>query len=284
MTDLIIAWTILAVSSAGLLLLGRFTAQRTGNRTWPAVVASLLLLLLYAALLRDTPRMVWLVPLQSAVVLGDWLLPLAAWTAGLLLGMPKPVWWRRAVLAAALLVVALIFHVRPFLASIPPTRASRWQDDVCRQSTDSTCSAAAAATLLVAHDIEASEAEMARLCLTNRNGTSFAGLLRGLAIKTDGTPLDAHVLRGDIESLRALDRPVLLHVVLPTGHADSRYAREWGWVPGQPHTVVFFRFDRQGRPVVGDPDVGRERWSVDGLKLLWTGWGLYLAASQKSAS
>lgn len=57
--------------------------------------------------------------------------------------------------------------------------------------------------------------------------------------------------------------------------ADPRYAGDWGWAPGVKHTVVIFDFP--GTEVeVGDPAVGRERWTLSDLQTLWYGEGLRL--------
>src|SRR5258706_16390055 len=62
-------------------------------------------------------------------------------------------------------------------------------DGVVRQTEDSSCAPAAAATLLRALGLEpdATEADLARDCLTNpRRGTSDLGLFRGLARHAQG--------------------------------------------------------------------------------------------------
>jgi hypothetical protein len=58
-----------------------------------------------------------------------------------------------------------------------------WRDGVCLQSTGFTCTPSAAATLLNAYGISATESEMAERCATTRRGTHVLGLARGLASK-----------------------------------------------------------------------------------------------------
>jgi hypothetical protein len=86
-----------------------------------------------------------------------------------------------------------------------------------------------------------------------------------------------------VAKLRSVaDDPVILFVGLRRGQrADPRYAREWGWTPGLRHTVVLFGFTDDGRIEIGDPSVGREKWSVEALDVLWDGRGLRLVPRGK---
>jgi Peptidase C39 family len=81
---------------------------------------------------------------------------------------------RRIVLVLALEAVAWFAVVRP-IWGIPPRCRDRWEGDFCVQTTEATCTAACAATLLRVHGIEVTEQEMADLCLTRR-GTRWQGL------------------------------------------------------------------------------------------------------------
>jgi hypothetical protein len=160
----------------------------------------------------------------------------------------------------------------------PPHCTDVWTDGVSRQSTDATCSAAAAATLLRAHDIPATEREMAELCLTRRQGTNWQGLYRGLKLKTAGTPWDVEVFHCNLRELQAtLSGPAILTVQLGPNQTDQRYIDDFGWIPGLSHSAVLFRFSPDGLLVeMGDPSVGREEWSTDDLRILWTGKGMRL--------
>jgi len=178
------------------------------------------------------------------------------------------------VLVVPLLLLCLYQSYGWLLADVPPLD-ERWKDRVCRQTSDASCSAAAAATMLRANGIEATEAEMARHCLTRAGGTPMLGLYRGLKLKTARTGLTVRALRGDLAALRAHGGPVILSVRLDPGQwTDPRYERLWGWAPGVAHTVVFFGFDASGEAEIGDPSVGREHWSVRDLEVLWHGQGL----------
>lgn len=166
----------------------------------------------------------------------------------------------------------------PVFVSPMPETNDRWRDGVCLQTSPATCSPAAAATLLRAHGIPATEREMAGLCLTREGGTAAHGLYRGLKLKTAGTPWDVEVIDTDAAGLRAMSPgAAILTVRLDrTPGTDSRYEQLWGWTPGVRHTVVFYRFTGDGKVEMGDPSVGRERWSAKDLGVLWHGEGMRL--------
>ena len=165
----------------------------------------------------------------------------------------------------------------------PPETHSQPPDSggVVRQTSESSCSAASAATLLASAKIPVTETEFAAVCLTRNAGTPMLGVYRGLRHKTDGTPWRVHVLsHTSIEQLQAATRsgPVLISVGLDrwqTGY-DPRYITEWGWTPGKRHAVVVFGFLPDGKLDMGDPSVGREKWSVESLNVLWNGEGIQL--------
>jgi hypothetical protein len=165
------------------------------------------------------------------------------------------------------------------LVDRPPEVQDHRTAGVCRQTTTATCSPAAAATLLSAVRIPATEAEMARLCLTTPSGTSSRGLYRGLKLKTEGTGYHVRVFQGDLADLRAAlnQGPLLLNVKLvPRPGVDPRFQRDWGWVPGVAHTVVLFGPLGASLFDAGDPAVGREPWDRRALDTLWHGEALQL--------
>ena len=72
-------------------------------------------------------------------------------------------------------------------------------------------------------------------------------------------------------------KPVILSVELEQANEGHPvYERQWGWIPGQPHSAVLFKFVQDDLILMGDPAVGREPWTVKDLKLLWHGQGLRL--------
>jgi hypothetical protein len=99
---------------------------------------------------------------------------------------------------------------------------------MCRQTSDSTCSAAAAATLLRHFEIKSSEGEMAELCRSGHFGTSLHGIYRGLRLKTDGTGRKVISGVGKFEDLGETIRPpAILNVYLDraTAKREPRYVR-----------------------------------------------------------
>lgn len=278
MADLWAAAGIVAAGSAALFLAGHAIGRRAApGAAGAAAAAGLGFVIAYALLLQDDLLLARLLPFPTVVVFGN-ALPLGA---GLLAGLAwgripgGPV--RKCLTVVPLSLVALRSLVAPILGSPPPC-GDAWQDSVCLQTSEASCSAASAATILRLHGIPATEAEMADLCLTRESGTTMLGLYRGLKRKTAGTAWDAEAFSGTAADLRAMaPRPAILEVGLPAGApADPRYARDWGWAPGVSHTVVFLGFLPGARIQMGDPSVGREAWHESSLPVLWRGRGIRL--------
>jgi hypothetical protein len=72
-----------------------------------------------------------------------------------------------------LLIVGIIApHLKPVLAPVPSQQfGNRWKDDICIQSTPSSCGAASAATVFRALGFSLSEQAVARECFTYMGGT-----------------------------------------------------------------------------------------------------------------
>jgi hypothetical protein len=276
-SDLDLAMLIMMGLSAVLALLG-LSIGRSG-RKW-ALLAMLLtigFMLAFPFVLQDKLFLVRLLPFSSLIILAN-LQPLAV---GLVAGLawhiiPGPPARRWMVLVPLLLVGGYAVYM-PLRGHQLPIR-DMWYDGVCVQTTDASCSAAAAATLLMVHGIPARESEMAKLCLTRDRGTTIHGLYRGLKLKTAGTGWDVAVsTTSDIERLKQLNgRPAIITVGLAAGRGGSAEYRDWGWQPGVYHTVVLFGFHPNGRADIGDPAVGRESWSPEALADLYRGEALYL--------
>jgi hypothetical protein len=164
----------------------------------------------------------------------------------------------------------------------PPALEDRWVRGICRQTSNASCSAAAAATILHACRIESSEREMANLCLTREDGTTNLGLYRGLKLKTARTDWKLlPISGGTIDDLRASGPgPMLLSVELLPGEPLAPRYEQWGWGVGSPHSVVLFRFLPNKQIEIGDPDTGRERWSLEDLEVLWHGDGIKMVKNE----
>ena len=93
--------------------------------------------------------------------------------AGGLAGLIK----RQAFLSRALLIAVLtlgivIPYLKPLLGPLPShSFTDQWRDDVCLQSTASSCGAASAATVLKALGQHVTERELAHECFTYAGGT-----------------------------------------------------------------------------------------------------------------
>jgi len=241
-------------------------------------VTSVLLTVFYVRFLWDDIRLAHWLPFSNLVVVGNWLPVASTFLAGV-------VWrriehWRRIIGVAALWIAGGYASVAPLLARTPVC-ADTWTDiGVCLQTTHATCTPASAATLLKIHGISATEGEMARLCLTGPHGTNWAGLFRGLKLKTQGTHLDVVVLSGDARTLlENLPGPSILSVGLPFNTpSDSYYRTNWVWNPGEEHSVILLGFTDEQRLQIVDPDprIVYETWSERDLSVLWRGQGMAL--------
>jgi hypothetical protein len=277
MRDIYFAMALMAAVSAGSLFAGLVLGRRLGPKVFAAVALLVCTaVVLLAAFVTDHLLVARLLPFSNVIVLGDWIPPVVALLAGLawrrIPGRP----WRRGLLVSALLLLCG-FRSYGRLFAHPPPLEEKSKRGVCLQTSQASCSAAAAATLLKAHGVETGEAEMARLCLTRPAGTPMHGLYRGLKLKAAGAGLDVQAFRGDMESLRRETGPVILSVRLePDRRVDERYERLLGWTPGVSHTVVLFGFREDGKADIGDPAVGREQWRLEDLSILWHGEGIRL--------
>ncbi|MEX0819802.1 MAG: hypothetical protein WD070_09405, partial [Pirellulaceae bacterium] len=225
-------------------------------------------------------RLATILPFSNLVIIGNWL-PLLA---GLLAGFA----WRRiygrivrkTLCTSALAVAAGYAAVLPMLGA-PPECSNAWdRDGICLQTTQQTCTPASAATLLRWHGIDATEAEMAELCLT-RQGTTWMGLYRGLKHKTRGTRWDVEVLEcGADEIPQPPTEPMILSVGLgeevPEG--DKPRFEEWGWRPGQGHSVLLLAGGHRDHFKIADPTPGYgiEMWSRKNLEELFQGTAVRL--------
>jgi hypothetical protein len=257
-----------ALFSLACRLVGKLS--RRARLAFAAIITAAIAI--FSLFLLDSRRLLVILPFQAAIIYANFLLPLSAILAAVLWSTRTPV-WRRLLLISVCILLASRFAFGAITVRTPECIDS-WDGSVCLQSNHSTCSPAAAATLLACHGIDTTEQEMARLCLTGKHGTYLHGLYRGLRIKTRRTPLRAAVRSTDLTHLRNdVDLPVILNVRLTSKVAcrDLRYARDWNWRIGVTHTVVLFGFTDDERVDIGEPGVGREFWHVQALRDLWHG-------------
>jgi hypothetical protein len=276
--DLVIGFLVVGFASLLACIFGAVLVRRTEGLLRTLLLATIVALVLAFAIKVQGHLVLaqWL-PFSNVIVVGNLTVVGTACLAGILLGWKSLPVWRRLLFAGGIGVVGMValLHQMP---RDPPAPGDEWIDEVCMQSNKASCSACAAATLLVHHGIPADEAEMMDLCLTGATGTPSLGLYRGLKLKTAGTPYEVEAFQTDIESLLDSEElPAILLVMLQLGaDVDPRYENEWGWTPGLGHAVVCYGRAGSDRVMIGDPSVGREKWTIKDLQVLWHGEGLRL--------
>jgi hypothetical protein len=280
MGDLVLAGCLILSACAGSFWLTwrltRALPARTLNLVGILIVVSLVY---YIYVIWYDIRLAALLPVSSLIILGNWLPLFASALAAVAWRSAAGSTWRQAMHVGSLLATGGLALVHPLLGE-PPRCGNRWDEmGTCLQTTKRTCSPACAATLLRAHGIDATEQEMAELCLT-RSGTSWQGLYRGLKLKTAGTPWDVEVVGGSTADLARIGGgPMILSVGLAEDNPrDSEFVRECGWVPGVNHSVILRGFDRGGMAVISDPslEMCREYWDRRTLQTLWRGYAIRL--------
>jgi peptidase C39-like protein len=280
MSDLVVGYVALGALALGLFLLTSRAARH--HRPLALDGAALLTVAALFAYIRwvwYSPRLAELLPFSNLIVVGNWLPLFAAVLAGLVWARITAAPLRRSIVASALAACGILAAIFPLLGRAPACE-DRWDRlGTCLQTTDHTCSPACAAMLLRKHGIEATEQEMAVLCLTRR-GTSWQGLYRGLKLKTAGTDWDVQVCQGPVGELARLrGGPMILSVGLESGDSPhSEFTREFGWVPGVNHSVVLESMHPSGTAIIADPsqEMSREHWDRKTLVTLWRGSALRL--------
>lgn len=285
--------TDIYVGIAGMLLLGlaSFHAARRvcSNRPkWVQDAMALVTVLLMLAYIRwcwDDPRLTRILPYSNLIIIGNWFVLFIGGLAGLVWGRYRDRTSRRWVTVALLFGVGTYSTFSPVLGQ-PPTCANQWDGDVCLQSTRSTCSPAAAATLLRRYGIPATEQEMAELCLTTRDGTTWLGLYRGLKLKTSGTAWDVDIIQVDPRTTDAIPTgPILLSAMLDPENKLSRdYQADNGWIPGVAHSVIYLNQTWWGSYTMIDPAVGTEDWTREDMNVLWHGQAMRLVRRGANAA
>jgi hypothetical protein len=291
MNDL--AWGVALLGTVAVVLF--LAARALGRRLSPAYARGLALATTAAigfvvACLSDNILIAKFLPVSNLIVVGNPIPLLVSVLAGLawslIPGTSKASGVRRVVAVLTLQGLGWLTVVQPLWGEAPRCR-DRWEGDFCLQSTETTCTAACAATLLRAHGIPTTEQEMADLCLTRR-GTLQRGLFRGLKLKTAGTPWDVEIIRGSFDDLKRLgDGPCILMTGLPPNReAAAIYVERYGWTPGEWHSVLFYGFRKGGLVAMGDPTpgIGRENWSEDDLRLLWNRRGMRLVRRRSATA
>lgn len=197
----------------------------------------------------------------------------------------------RAALLGLILLGLACYASRDVIWAPPPLRDQRVDrpaagsttPTLVRQTETSTCAPAAAATLLRALgvDSDANERDLTALSFTHpTQGTSDLGLFRGLSLAAPERTV--RYRWRSLEEIRAAT-PCVVFVSLERSRVPDQKTYEFmrdqcNWNEGESHAVVCFGFGQdqndQGSfevAVIGDPNYGVERWSLDHFVYLWDG-------------
>ena len=274
MTDIIEGSFIMLAICSLLFIVGLKSTQHRSKRLGNLVgILVLLLTIGYIVFLWDHAILTKLIPYSNVIILGNWFPIGAAILSGIACGRLREFKVRQAVTAIPMLIAGAIGLFWPMLGS-PPECGGEWEGDNCLQTAQTSCMAAASATLLRNYGVESTEKEMARLCFTRR-GTNWLGLYHGLSIKLEPVGLGPFLFDESIEDLIAHRAPQIISVGLTKENAERypQYNVDWGWIVGVKHAVVLMEVDGD-KVQIADPAVGLETWSLEDLRLLWDGRGV----------
>jgi predicted double-glycine peptidase len=275
MIDIYVAIAVIVVLSAILFSVPLLIKSKKTRYYWIIAGSSLVLLGLDITF---SPHN-WvanIIPFSNAIIFSNPKLMLCGLLAGAAWRLLKGKTYKKLCYVIPLMLFA-IYSSYGFLLLQKPPSGNRWKSNVCIQTSESSCSAATAATLLRHYGIPATEREMIDLCLTRNNGTLLLGTYRGLKLKTEGTGYRVKLEKWSLNHLLNTKFPVIIQAKLNRwGNADPRYAKNWGWTPGVSHAVIFWGKDAGDRVVMVDPSVGREKWRQEGIKTLWHGRVIYI--------
>ncbi|MEM6471784.1 MAG: hypothetical protein AAF802_19650 [Planctomycetota bacterium] len=297
--DLWIAVGVIAATSGLAFVAGRRLSRKVYQRRSYLFSECLVFSLVFAFGFSNTLRWASLFPTPAAICWSNWLPIMLGFVSGLASNAKTMRTGSRPIVASLLAMLSAAFLVSPvvlpWVCPIQTDRAADWQDGVCLQSHESSCGAAAAATLLHQMDLimpaqtsgrigiregySNAEQMMAQACLTSHHGTSVLGLIRGLRIATEGS--NCRVRIGDSSpSSWIINRqlPNIVVVQFP-GQSDGRFesVRRLLGTDGEGHAVVVVGRDSDGMWRVADPAVGWQLWTDEELRTRFTGEAIYLA-------
>jgi predicted double-glycine peptidase len=237
-----------------------------------------MLFLVNALILNFRPEWIaMIVSHHDAMFIGNWQLESLAIMFYGALGSRQSVWAKMRIAGiVAVALVALRFGNSYHFARMSLAGPEKIGDDfVVLQTSEDTCSAAAAATLLRLCGIEATEAEMARLCLTRRDlGTAPLGIWRGLRIKASTKGLKTQVMRCNLDDLLKMPHPCLIALRFspkPEAGGPLLDYIQRSSAESEGHTVVYLQTRDDGSHEIADPAEGAIRWTNDELDALYDG-------------
>lgn len=237
----------------------RVCRYRSGSARFFAYAFAVLLLPLYFAFVWDRPILAQLIPSSGLIVLGNWLPLWACFFLGSYMSTESVSLLRRRLLCTLTVLLVTYSLAAPRMGTAPDCSDQDPAQELIYQTTPYTCSAACAASILRLHGIEASEGEMAHLCLT-RKGTHWMGLFRGLKLKTRGTDWTVVADAYSQEALDSMTHPGILAINVDTTRFDSEV--DHGFSSQSGHSVIYLGRSPGDGTVVFDPspDFGMEDW------------------------
>ncbi len=282
MNDLTVAIMILGCAILACLL-GGFWIGCHGSRSSKVSVQLVALALMagYITCLWNQPVLTQLMPTSSLIILANWLPLWGSFFVGIYVASQVGT-YRRAILSVVTLLLCVYSSVAPTLGQPPSCAADITRSELQTQTTPHTCSAACAVSVLRLHGIEASESELAELCLT-REGTHWLGVYRGLMLKTADSAWTVAVEPFSVASLiRFGSTPCVLSVNVDTKCFEAR--TDHGFKKNVGHSVVCLGQSGPRRVAVFDPspDFGVEDWDHDIFQAVTSGVVLRLVPRQSN--
>lgn len=268
MVDLYLSLAVMLTLCGLAAFVGAGLQQRAGRAmVVSAEVLVCLATVAYLNFLWDRPSLSRLLPFSSTIILGNWLPIVGSFFLGVCLKTERITSLRRIVLAICMVAISGYSLAKPMLGK-PPVCVPMMDDRTLDfQTTDQTCSAACAASLLRLHGVAANEKELAQLCLT-RHGTHWLGVYRGLKLKTADTKWDVVVEEVSTQDLFSGQfGPGILALSFHAAEFGRPCDPEWGFASDVGHSVLILKSSSPASLEVFDPapDYGFETWNEDVL-------------------
>ncbi len=268
MVDLYMSLGVMLTLCGLATVAGASLQERAGRATVVCAVALVgIAAVAYLHWLWDRPSLSRLLPFSSTIILGNWLPIAGSFFLGVCLKTACITVFRRTVLAMIMVTISGYSLAKPMLGKPPVCVPVIHDQTLGFQTTDNTCSAACAASLLRLHGVSANEKELAGLCLTRR-GTHWLGVYRGLKIKTAGTKWDVVVEEVSPQDLFSRKPgPGILALSFHAAESGRPCDPEWGFESDVGHSVLILKSSSPASLEVFDPapDYGFETWNEDVL-------------------
>ena len=150
-------------------------------------------------------------------------------------------------------------YLKPVLAPLPKEQfADRWRDDVCLQSTPSSCGAASAATIFRVYGINLREMEIAEECFTYHGGTENWYIAR--AFRKRGFTVNYRIEN---------DFPLDLKVPVIAGVRVGNFG----------HFIAIVE-ESNGKYITGDPLKGRQEIPIQTIEKEFNFTGFFMEINQ----